>query len=150
MEFEFDSSLTVYKIFCDFICLWILITNQNSKTFSIQGNCNNKTIKKVFFETFLFATVHPNMCLDIRVVTCGPNEALIISGVFYSPPTMIVGGRAIVCPCIHKVQKLALSTMTLIIESKRVYTAHGVPVSVTGVAQVTSGRSSIEKLRHIY
>ena len=77
------------------------------------------------------------MCIDIRVVTCGPNEALIISGVCYSPPTIIVGGRAFVCPCIHKVQKIALSTMTLIIESRRVYTAHGVPVSVTGVAQVT-------------
>ena len=90
----------------------------------------------MYIENFVFETVYLNMCLDIRVVTCGPNEALIISGVFYSPPTMIVGGRAIVCPCIHKVQKLALSTMTLIIESKRVYTAHGVPVSVTGVAQV--------------
>ena len=78
------------------------------------------------------------MCVDIRVVTCGPNEALVISGLFYSPPTMIVGGRAFVCPCIHKVQKLSLQTMTLIIESRRVYTAHGVPISVTGVAQVTA------------
>ena len=34
------------------------------------------------------------------------------------------------------VQKLSLSTMTLLIESKRVYTAQGVPISVTGVAQV--------------
>jgi len=76
---------------------------------------------------------------DIRVHTCGPNEALIISGVFYTPPALIVGGRAVVMPCIHKVQKLQLCTMTLVIESKRVYTAHGVPVSVTGVAQVKSG-----------
>ena len=77
------------------------------------------------------------MCFDIGVVTCGPNEALIISGVFYgNRPNMLVGGRAIVCPCIQMVQRIPLSTMTLIIESPRVYTSQGVPISVTGVAQV--------------
>jgi flotillin len=77
------------------------------------------------------------MCFDIGVVTCGPNEALVISGVFYgNQPLMIVGGRAIVCPCIQMVQRIPLSTMTLIIESPRVYTSQGVPISVTGVAQV--------------
>ena len=77
------------------------------------------------------------MCFDIGVVTCGPNEALVISGVFYgSRPCIIVGGRAIVCPCIQQVQRLPLGTMTLKIESPRVYTIQGVPISVTGVAQV--------------
>ena len=77
------------------------------------------------------------MCFDIGVVTCGPNEALVISGVFYgNRPNMLVGGRAIVCPCIQRVQRIPLSTMTLIIESPRVYTSQGVPISVTGVAQV--------------
>ena len=51
-------------------------------------------------------------------------------------PNMLVGGRAIVCPCIQMVQRIPLSTMTLIIESPRVYTSQGVPISVTGVAQV--------------
>jgi flotillin len=59
---------------------------------------------------------------------------------------MIVGGRAIICPCIHKVQKLQLSTMTLIIESRKVYTAQGVPVSVTGVAQVKYADAKSGKL----
>lgn len=77
------------------------------------------------------------MCFDIGVVTCGPNEALVISGVFYGHhPSIIVGGRAIVCPCIQRVQRIPLSTMTLIIDSPRVYTSQGVPISVTGVAQV--------------
>ena len=81
------------------------------------------------------------MCFDIGVVTCGPNEALIISGVFYgNRPNMLVGGRAIVCPCIQMVQRIPLSTMTLIIESPRVYTSQGVPISVTGVAQVDRQR----------
>ena len=77
------------------------------------------------------------MCFDVGVVTCGPNEALVISGLFYGDtPSMIVGGRAIVFPCIQYVQRIPLSTMTLVIESPRVYTSQGVPISVTGVAQV--------------
>ena len=77
------------------------------------------------------------MCFDIGVVTCGPNEALVISGLFNGKhPQLIQGGRAIVCPCVQLVQRIPLSTMTLIIDSPRVYTSQGVPISVTGVAQV--------------
>jgi hypothetical protein len=42
------------------------------------------------------------MCFNI--ITCGPNEAMIISGMFHSTPTYINGGRAIVFPCVQKVQ----------------------------------------------
>lgn len=77
------------------------------------------------------------MCFNVGVVTCGPNEAVIISGVFHGgDPTMIVGGRAIVIPCLQKVQRIPLNIMTLKIESPRVYTSQGVAISVTGVAQV--------------
>lgn len=86
------------------------------------------------------------MCIE--VVTCGPNEAMIISGVFHSPPTFINGGRAFVIPCVQLVQKLSLATMTLLIESKRVYTAQGVPISVTGVAQVKVNGANEEMLRN--
>ena len=71
-----------------------------------------------------------------EIVTCGPNEAMIISGVGHSPPTIISGGRSIVFPCVQMVQKLSLEVMTLLIDSKKVYTMQGVPISVTGVAQV--------------
>ena len=68
----------------------------------------------------------------------GPNEALIISGVFHgNEPTMIVGGRALVFPMVQTIQKLPLSTMTLVVQSPKVYTSQGVPISVTGVAQVS-------------
>lgn len=78
------------------------------------------------------------MCFNVGVVTCGPNEAVIISGVFHGgDPTMIVGGRAIVIPCLQKVQRIPLNIMTLKIESPRVYTSQGVAISVTGVAQVS-------------
>ena len=71
-------------------------------------------------------------------MTCGPNEALIISGVFHgNEPTMIVGGRALVFPMVQTIQKLPLSTMTLVVQSPKVYTSQGVPISVTGVAQVS-------------
>merc|ERR1712029_265695 len=82
------------------------------------------------------------------VVTCGPNEALIISGVFYGrEPSMIVGGRALVIPCIQTIQKLPLSTITLVVNSPTVYTSQGVPISVTGVAQVKINGQNQEMLK---
>jgi len=81
-------------------------------------------------------------------VTCGPNEALIISGVFYGrEPSMIVGGRALVIPCIQTIQKLPLSTITLVVNSPTVYTSQGVPISVTGVAQVKINGQNQEMLK---
>jgi len=87
------------------------------------------------------------MCF-CEIVTCGPNEALIISGVFYGrEPALIVGGRAIVCPCIQTIQRLPLSTITLLVQSPKVYTSQGVPISVTGVAQVKINGQNEEMLR---
>ena len=42
-----------------------------------------------------------------------------------------MGGRAIVFPCIQTIQRLPLNTMTLEVVTKRVYTAQGVPISVS-------------------
>lgn len=87
------------------------------------------------------------MCFDIGVVVCGPNEALVISGMFQGKgPTYITGGRAIVCPCIQTVQRIPLNTMTLSILTERVYTSQGVPISVVGTAQVKINGSSREML----
>ncbi|XKL66249.1 hypothetical protein PGB90_009669 [Kerria lacca] len=69
-------------------------------------------------------------------VTCGPNEALVISGCCYSKPLLIPGGRAFVWPTIQCIQRISLNTMTLQVESPTVYTCQGVPISVTGIAQV--------------
>uniref|UniRef100_A0A915KA60 Band 7 domain-containing protein n=1 Tax=Romanomermis culicivorax TaxID=13658 RepID=A0A915KA60_ROMCU len=54
----------------------------------------------------------------------------------YSHPSYIVGGRVWVWPCIQRIQKISVTTMTLVVESPRVYTKLGVPISVTGIAQV--------------
>jgi len=84
----------------------------------------------------------------MKIVTCGPNEALIISGVFYGKePALIVGGRALVFPSLQTIQKLPLSTMTLVVMSPKVYTSQGVPISVTGVAQVKIHGQNTEMLR---
>jgi uncharacterized membrane protein YqiK len=73
----------------------------------------------------------------IAVVTCQQNEALIISGFGYGNSIAIVtGGRVLVIPCIHRVQRLSLVTLTLEVTSTKVDTALGVPISVTGIAQV--------------
>lgn len=46
------------------------------------------------------------------------------------------GGRAFVWPGIQYVQRLRLNTMTLQVTSNNVYSAQGVAISVTGIAQV--------------
>ncbi|XP_068856263.1 flotillin-1 isoform X1 [Aphelocoma coerulescens] len=56
--------------------------------------------------------------------TCGPNEAMVVSGFCRSPPVMVAGGRVLVIPCLQQIQR------------EKVYTRHGVPISVTGIAQV--------------
>ncbi|XP_061092313.1 flotillin-1b [Conger conger] len=68
--------------------------------------------------------------------TCGPNEAMVVSGFCRSPPVMIAGGRVFVLPCVQQIQRIILNTMTLNVKSDKVYTRHGVPISVTGIAQV--------------
>ena len=70
-------------------------------------------------------------------ITGGPNEAIVVSGVFHSQPLIVVGGWAFVIPCIQKVQRLPLNIMTLNVRSNKVYTMQGVPLSVTGIAQVS-------------
>uniref|UniRef100_UPI0035902698 flotillin-1-like n=1 Tax=Myxine glutinosa TaxID=7769 RepID=UPI0035902698 len=68
--------------------------------------------------------------------TCGPNEAMVVSGCGRSPPFTITGGRVFVWPIIQQIQRISLNTMTLNVKSDTVYTRHGVPISVTGIAQV--------------
>ena len=77
------------------------------------------------------------MCSKIGIITCGPSEALVVSGLFHgNKPKVVVGGRTLVFPGLQKVQLLPLNTHTLSIKSNTVYTSQGVPISVTGVAQV--------------
>ncbi|XP_042649943.1 flotillin-1 isoform X2 [Tyto alba] len=67
--------------------------------------------------------------------TCGPNEAMVVSGFCRSPPVMVAGGRVLVVPCLQQIQRISLNTLTLNVRSEKVYTRHGVPISVTGIAQ---------------
>lgn len=74
----------------------------------------------------------------VEVVKAGPSEAIIISGFMNEPPTLIVGGRAFIIPWLHKMQRLNLNIMTLVLRTEHVYTNRGVPMSMTGIAQVES------------
>lgn len=68
--------------------------------------------------------------------TCGPNEAMVVSGCGYPNPLMIPGGRVWVWPIINRIQRISLNAMTLHIKSEHVNTQRGVPISCIGVAQV--------------
>lgn len=68
--------------------------------------------------------------------TCGPNEAMVVSGCGHERPLLISGGRVFVWSGLQKVQKISLNVMQLNVESHKVYTVQGVPISVTGIAQV--------------
>ncbi|KAG4073524.1 hypothetical protein HA402_000748 [Bradysia odoriphaga] len=63
-------------------------------------------------------------------------KALVVSGCCYMKPLLVPGGRAFVWPSVQRVQRISLNTMTLQVESPCVYTSQGVPISVTGIAQV--------------
>ncbi|XP_033643011.1 flotillin-1-like [Asterias rubens] len=67
---------------------------------------------------------------------CGPNEAMVVSGCCHTKPLLVSGGRTFVWPIIQQIQTLSLNTMTLQINTDNVYTRLGVPISVTGIAQV--------------
>lgn len=70
-----------------------------------------------------------------------------MSGCFHSKPLIVVGGWAFVCPCVQKVQRLPLALMTVVVSTPRIYTVHGVPLSVTGIAQVKITSNNEEMLR---
>jgi flotillin len=82
-----------------------------------------------------------------RYVKVGPNEALIISGRRHTLRDasgkvqtvgfrILKGGGTFVWPIIEKVDALSLEVMTIEIQPPEVYTVAGVPIIVSGVAQV--------------
>eukprot|EP00043_Microstomoeca_roanoka_P027290 m.14056 g.14056 ORF g.14056 m.14056 type:complete len:427 (+) comp7492_c0_seq1:213-1493(+) len=80
--------------------------------------------------------------------TAGPNEALVVSGACLNRPRLVPGGRVFVWPVIQKVQRISLHLLSLAIESKKIYTKLGVPISVTGIAQVKIESQKEEMLHH--
>jgi len=70
--------------------------------------------------------------------TVGPNEALVVSGGLLGNDgkRYVIGGWAWACACVTEVQRLSLEVMTLNPTCEHVETAQGVPLTVTGVAQV--------------
>merc|ERR1712045_198177 len=73
-----------------------------------------------------------------NIHTVGPNEALIVSGGCCGSRSKItrVGGWAFAWWLVTDVQRLSLEVMTLNPVCENVETAQGVPLTVTGVAQV--------------
>merc|ERR1711972_730702 len=73
-----------------------------------------------------------------NIHTCGPNEAVIVSGGCFgsSGKNMVTGSWAWAWWLVTDVQKMSLEVMTLSPVCDNVETKQGVPLTVTGVAQV--------------
>lgn len=85
-----------------------------------------------------------------RIVKCGPNEVLVISGGLMRRRAIkdamgvetrkgfriVKGGAAFIFPFIQKVDRLSLELITLDVRTPEVYTVKGVPVMVDGIAQI--------------
>jgi flotillin len=93
---------------------------------------------------------------SVRYTKVGPNEVLVISGrkrvveengekktVGYR---LVRGGGTFVWPIKERAQRMSLELMNLEVRTPEVYTVHGVPVAVDGVAQIKikGDESSIE------
>lgn len=68
-----------------------------------------------------------------RIRRAGPNEAMIIYG--RGRIRVVTGGTAVVFPWVEEAKSLSLEIMTLDVTTPEVYTLHGVPIIVDGVAQ---------------
>uniref|UniRef100_A0AAV2J8A8 Flotillin n=1 Tax=Knipowitschia caucasica TaxID=637954 RepID=A0AAV2J8A8_KNICA len=70
--------------------------------------------------------------------TVGPNEALVVSGgcCGSDQKTYVVGGWAWAWWLISDIQRMSLEVMTILCRCENIETAEGVPLDVTGVAQV--------------
>lgn len=80
--------------------------------------------------------------------TCGPNECIVLSGVFHDKnPKTVVGGRCFKLPWIQQVQRLSLNVHTLSIKSENVYTKLGVSINVSGVAQIKIAGNNRDMLK---
>ncbi|KAF5400175.1 Flotillin [Paragonimus heterotremus] len=73
-----------------------------------------------------------------NIHTVGPSEALVISGGCCGAANVrtIIGGWGWAWWCVTQVQKISLGVMTLNPKCENVETSEGVPLTVTGVAQV--------------
>ncbi len=82
-----------------------------------------------------------------RYTKVGPNEVLIVSGIRHRVTDaagvkstigfrIVKGGGTFVLPVFERVDRLSLELFTLDVNTPEVYTMHGVPVIVDGVAQV--------------
>ncbi|XP_053562159.1 flotillin-2 isoform X2 [Bombina bombina] len=70
--------------------------------------------------------------------TVGPNEALVVSGgcCGSDEKEYVYGGWAWAWWCITDIQRLSLEVMTILCRCENIETSEGVPLYVTGVAQV--------------
>ena len=73
---------------------------------------------------------------DSLLIVVTPLASLSFPGCCHAKPKMVVGGRLLVFPCVQKIGRLPLNVITTKIKTNQVFTQLGVPINVTGTAQV--------------
>ena len=82
------------------------------------------------------------MSIKSLVKICQPNEVLIFTGKKRTlngrelPYSIIKGGRRIRTPFLERVDQIDLTNMIIDLEARNAYTKGGIPISLTGIANV--------------
>lgn len=111
-------------------------------------NFGNAVFVAVVVFAAFFAIMVVLFVIAGRYKKVGPNRVLVISGrkhTFVDPTTgqrvtrtfrLVKGGGTLIWPIVERVDELSLEIMTIDVNTPKVYTLQGVPVTVDGVAQV--------------
>ena len=82
------------------------------------------------------------LSIKTLIYICQPNEVLIFTGKKRTvggrtlPYTILKGGRRTRVPFLERVDRIDLTNMIIDLEARNAYTKGGIPVSVTGIANV--------------
>ena len=72
----------------------------------------------------------------MSVEVCGPNVAMVKTGMCTGGKQIIVGGCTCFWPCCQELHRMELAVMTVVVHSSNVVTAEGVEITAEGLTQV--------------
>merc|ERR1712013_389251 len=113
----------------------------------VSDNPIHSNLPLLYWTLFISTSFH-SIGVMVGFHTCGPNEALVVTGCCYPAalPNVVIGGWTFVWPGIQQVQSLPLGIMCIDLFTEQGMTKHGVAVTVKGVANIKVYSSAKETL----